>query len=156
MPAIGVVDRIDGDSVCDMADKLGIVLEPIGTSMLPITRNTPAEIAACPIRQVFIKATGRWHILIFLALEDGPLRFSQVKRTIGEVTQRVLTENLRKLERDGYLTRTVRSGPPLAVFYELTPLGISFVAALKPAILWSRDNFTEIKAARSEFDEKLQ
>lgn len=123
--------------------------------MLPITRTTPEEVAACPIRQILVKATGKWHVLIFLALEDGALRFNRIKSTIGEITQRVLTENLRKLERDGYLTRTVHAGSPVAVFYELTPLGVSFLGVLKPAVFWARDHFDEIKKARSDFDKRL-
>ena len=80
--------------------------------MLPITVLTPDESGLCPIRNVLSQVTGKWVTLILLALEDGPLRFAEVKRAIGDVTQRVLTENLRKMERDGYLTRTVDAGPP--------------------------------------------
>ncbi len=120
--------------------------------MLPITVADKVEAARCPIRTVLSKATGKWQILILLALEDGPLRFGQVKRTLGDITQRVLTENLRSLERDGYLTRTVEPGPPIAVFYELTPIGHSFVEVLRPVALWSSGNLEQVKAARARFD----
>lgn len=122
--------------------------------MLPITRTTDAEINACPIRQVLVKSTGKWQLLILLSLEDGELRFGKVKKTIGDVTQRVLTENLRRLERDGYINRKVSAGPPLAVFYSLTPLGRSFVEILKPAIYWSKEHFSQVKKARKKYDLK--
>lgn len=91
--------------------------------MLQVTAHTKEQAEHCPIRQVLSKVTGKWQILIVLALEDGALRFGELKRAIGDITQRVLTENLRSLERDGYLTRTVDSGPPVAVHYELTTRG---------------------------------
>ena len=91
--------------------------------MLPIGVETKAEASNCPIRSVLSNVTGKWRMIIVLALEDGPMRFGEIKRCIGDVTQRVLTENLRGLQRDGYLTRTVDPGPPVAVSYELTPLG---------------------------------
>ena len=91
--------------------------------MLPVTALSKDQAEDCPIRQVLSQVTGKWQMLIVLVLEDGALRFGALRRTIGDVTQRVLTENLRKLERDGYITRSVDPGPPVAVSYALTPLG---------------------------------
>ena len=102
----------------------------------------------CPIRQVLGKVTGKGQVLILLAFEDEALRFGQVKRAIGDVTQRVLTENLRRLERDGYLTRTVDGSPPVAVSYALTSMGHSFIETLKPLVFWARDNFPNVKDSR--------
>ncbi|MEO0441640.1 MAG: helix-turn-helix domain-containing protein [Pseudomonadota bacterium] len=119
--------------------------------MLPITVPEKIEAASCPIRNVLDQVTGKWHILILLALEDEALRFSEVKRAIGDVTQRVLTENLRGLERDGYLTRTVHAGPPLAVSYELTDRGDELVAILKPVVFWALDNLDDIKKSRATY-----
>ena len=83
-------------------------------------------------------------------LTDGPLRFNHIKRAIGDVTQRVLTENLRKLARDGYVTRTVHEEPPLAVTYELTALGQSLVEQLKPFVDWAREVYPQVKEARAQ------
>lgn len=102
----------------------------------------------CPIRTILSKVTGKWQIVLILALEDGPLRFGALKRTIGDITQGVLTENLRGLERDGYLTRTVHPGPPVAVSYALTPIGQSLVDVLKPLVFWATDNMDTVKASR--------
>lgn len=120
--------------------------------MLQITVTNDDEKALCPIRNVLAKINGKWQPLIVLSLEDGSLRFSGVKRAIGDVTQRVLTENLRSLERDGYLNRTVRPGPPVEVYYELTPLGFSLLEVLKPLVIWAGKSFPEVMAARKEFD----
>lgn len=75
-----------------------------------------------------------------------------MKRCIGDVTQRVLTENLRNLQRDGYLTRTVSPGPPVAVSYELTPLGQSLVETLRPLVFWSHDHMDAVRTARMAYD----
>ena len=102
--------------------------------MLPITCNSKEESDICPISSVLSSVMGKWRMIIVLALEDGELRFAEVKRAVGDVTQRVLTENLRGLERDGYLTRTVMAGPPLAVSYKLTDRGQVLVQHFKQAV----------------------
>jgi len=116
--------------------------------MLQVTALSPGDAEACPIRMVLSRVTGKWQMLILLCLEDGPLRFGAMKRTIGDITQRVLTENLRGLERDGHLTRTVHAGPPLAVSYALTDQGRSLVEVLKPLALWAADHFNSVMTAR--------
>ena len=120
--------------------------------MLPIGVHTEAEALLCPIRTVLSKVTGKWQIIVVLALEDGPLRFGALKRTIGDVTQGVLTENLRSLQRDGYITRSVDPGPPIAVSYALTPVGESLVGLLKPLVLWANENMNSIKGSRHDYE----
>ncbi len=120
--------------------------------MLQVTALTVEEGKLCPIRNVLSNVFGKWQSLILLSLEDGPLRFSAVKRTVGDITQRVLTENLRALERDGYLTRTVDPGPPVAVSYELTGPGKDLVEVLKPIVSWASENFDQVVAARKSYD----
>lgn len=120
--------------------------------MLPVTVQNDQERQLCPIRNVLAKVTGKWQMLILLALEDEPKRFGVLKRTIGDVTQRVLTENLRSLERDGYLTRTVDGGPPLSVTYELTSLGRALLTHLKPLAEWAAQSFDQVREARSSYD----
>ena len=122
--------------------------------MLKVTAMTKAEIEACPIRNVLANINGKWQPLILLSLEEGPLRFSAIKRAIGDITQRVQTQNLRSMERDGYLTRTVDAGPPVAVTYELTPLGESLISVLKPMVFWAAESYAPIQKARESFDRK--
>ena len=120
--------------------------------MLPIGVASEAEASSCSIRSVLSNVTGKWRMIIILALEDEPKRFGQIKRCIGDITQRVLTENLRGLQRDGYLTRTVDPGPPVAVSYELTPLGGSLLEMLKPLVYWSHEHMDRVKTARMEYE----
>ncbi|MEO1703608.1 MAG: helix-turn-helix domain-containing protein [Pseudomonadota bacterium] len=124
--------------------------------MLPIGVHTEAEALLCPIRTVLSKVTGKWQIIVVLALEDGPLRFGALKRTIGDITQGVLTENLRSLQKDGYITRTVEPGPPIAVYYALTPVGEGLVNLLRPLVLWANDNMEGVKDSRQEYEEASQ
>ncbi len=124
--------------------------------MLPIGVESKAEASNCPIRSVLSNVTGKWRMIIILSLEDEPKRFGEIKRCIGDVTQRVLTENLRGLQRDGYLTRTVDPGPPVAVSYELTPLGRSLLEHLKPLVFWSSTRQEQVKAARLEYEKAHQ
>ena len=123
---------------------------------MPLRVESKAEASDCPIRSVLANVTGKWRMIIVLALDGGPLRFGEIKRAIGDVTQRVLTENLRGLQRDGYLTRTVDPGPPVAVSYELTPLGEGLVKTLKPLVYWSNQQMDQVKAARAEYERTMQ
>lgn len=120
--------------------------------MLPITALTPAEGELCPVRRVLSGVTGKWQSLILLSLEDEPQRFSAIKRLIGDITQRVLSENLRDLERDGYVTRTVSHGPPVEVHYALTELGREVLGLLKPIIYWAAGKLPVIEENRRLFD----
>lgn len=120
--------------------------------MLPIGVANKAEASNCCIRSVLSNVTGKWRMIILLALEDEPKRFGDLKRCIGDVTQSVLTENLRGLQRDGYLTRSVNPGPPVAVSYELTSMGNSLVELLKPLVFWSHEQMEQVKTLRMEYD----
>jgi DNA-binding HxlR family transcriptional regulator len=120
--------------------------------MLPITVTTEEESGLCPVRTILGTVTGKWSSLILLSLEDGPRRFSAIKRVIGDITQRVLTENLRALERDGYLTREVISGPPVEVHYALTPMGSDLVARFIPLVTWAAEHYDAVQASRKRFD----
>ena len=120
--------------------------------MLPIGVANKAEASNCCIRSVLSNVTGKWRMIVILALEDEPKRFGDLKRCIGDVTQSVLTENLRGLQRDGYLTRTVDPGPPVAVSYELTPRGRSMLELLKLLVFWSHDQMDPVRQTRMEYD----
>ena len=91
--------------------------------MLKVTVDSYEQAKDCPFRTVLDKMGDKWSFLIFAVLEDGPKRFNEIKRSIGDISQRVLTKSLRDLERDGYLSRTVYPESPPRVEYELTDLG---------------------------------
>ncbi|MEL7545864.1 MAG: helix-turn-helix domain-containing protein [Pseudomonadota bacterium] len=120
--------------------------------MLPITVTNDEECAQCPIRTLIVPLTGKWRPLILFSLEDGSQRFSEIRRLIGDITQRVLTENLRQLERDGYLTRQVIERRTIEVHYEITPRGLAAVSHLKPLVDWAAGNLKEVKESREEYD----
>ena len=120
--------------------------------MLPVGVANKAEASNCCIRSILSNVTGKWRMIVILALEDEPKRFGDLKRCIGDVTQSVLTENLRGLQRDGYLTRSVDPGPPVAVSYELTDQGRALLGLLKPLVYWSHDQMDEIKSHRMTYD----
>jgi DNA-binding HxlR family transcriptional regulator len=77
----------------------------------------------CPSRQVLSHVTSRWGVLVMIALLDGTLRFSALRRRIGGVSERMLTQTLRELEGDGMIRRTAHQVVPPHVDYDLTPLG---------------------------------
>jgi DNA-binding HxlR family transcriptional regulator len=122
--------------------------------MLQITATTDEDQELCPIRNVLANVTGKWQLLIVFSLEDEPKRFSAIKRIVGDITQRVLTENLRSLERDGYVRRTVHPGPPVEVSYALTDLGQSLLHVLKQLAEWAAASYPAVRSARIEYDER--
>lgn len=109
--------------------------------------------AACPTRQVLDRVADKWTMLVILALEQhGTLRFSGLRRQVEGVTQKMLTQTLRGLERDGMLTRTVIATVPVTVNYTLTDLGRRLSTAVGVIREWAYDNIEQIESARTQFD----
>jgi DNA-binding HxlR family transcriptional regulator len=91
-------------------------------------------------------------VLILRELADAKsLRFTVLKRAIGDISQRVLAQTLRRLEQDGYVTRTVFPTIPPRVDYALTPLGRSLWQSVTPLIAWAHANQKKVKAARAVY-----
>lgn len=97
----------------------------------------------------------KWSVLIVMILALQPRRFNELKRLINGISQRMLTLNLRSLERDGLLTRTVFPTIPPRVEYALTDLGRSLCVPVTALGQWANDNLREIEKARHAYDEKL-
>jgi DNA-binding HxlR family transcriptional regulator len=109
--------------------------------------------AACPTRQVLRRIADKWSMLVVSALADeGTLRFSQLSREIEGVTQKMLTQTLRALERDGLVEREVFATVPVTVQYTLTPLGHSLADAVAVIRTWAYGHMDDIEAARERFD----
>jgi DNA-binding HxlR family transcriptional regulator len=106
----------------------------------------------CRPREVLDIVGDKWSLLVVRNLKDGPRRFTELKRSIDGISQRMLTVTLRSLERDGILTRTVRNVMPPNVSYELTPMGLSLREATAPLLEWSLAHLALIDAARAEYD----
>jgi DNA-binding HxlR family transcriptional regulator len=94
----------------------------------------------------------KWTLLVVYTLGDGTMRFSELRRRAAPVSQKMLTQTLRGLERHGMVDRTVRPTAPPQVEYALTPLGKSFLATASVICGWTRDNIIEINEARERFD----
>lgn len=106
----------------------------------------------CPVRHVLKGIADKWTILILAALKADRQRFSQIRRLVPDVSQRMLAQTLRKLERDGYVTREVTPSIPPRVDYELTELGRSLVSQLAPLAKWADEHRTRVGRARAAYD----
>ncbi|MFS7192135.1 winged helix-turn-helix transcriptional regulator [Serratia proteamaculans] len=104
------------------------------------------------ISQVLARVGEKWSILIIMLLANGPHRFSEIKRAINGISQRMLTLCLKGLERDGLIKRTVIAVMPPHVEYELTPLGHSLTEPVIGLGMWAGKHIADIDAAREAFD----
>ncbi|MFJ7628219.1 winged helix-turn-helix transcriptional regulator [Streptomyces sp. NPDC097595] len=107
---------------------------------------------ACPLTEVLDRVAGKWSIGILVAAAHGPVRFTELERTITGISRRMLTLNLRKLERDGLLIRTVYPTVPPKVEYSLTPMARELHATLTGLVGWAERHRADITAARAAFD----
>ena len=106
----------------------------------------------CPIRNVIAQIGDRWSILVLFALVDEADRFNSIKRRVEGISQKMLTQTLRDLERDGYVSRTVYPEVPVRVEYALTDLGRELIKPLYGLISWADENHEVIKQAREHYD----
>ncbi|GAA1615053.1 winged helix-turn-helix transcriptional regulator [Leucobacter chromiireducens] len=106
----------------------------------------------CPTRQLLDRIGDRWTVLIIGALGDGPLRFGELSRRVDGVSQKMLTQTLRALERDGLVTRTLYPQVPPRVEYELTQAGRTLQGPLGALDDWARTHMVGVLAAREAYD----
>lgn len=98
----------------------------------------------------------KWSVLILAALCSGPLRFNAIKRRLEGVTHKALTQALRRLERNGIVSRRVLLGPPLGVEYAVTPLGVTLKKPFEALYVWTTAHESEVIRAQQRFDAKAQ
>lgn len=108
----------------------------------------------CEVRQILDRIADKWSLLVIALLDDGSMRFTELKRTIDGVSQRMLTATLRHLERDGLVKRTVYPVVPPRVDYELTELGRTLHHTVQSLVDWTELHQGDIAAARARFDHK--
>ncbi|WP_298954667.1 helix-turn-helix domain-containing protein [uncultured Methylobacterium sp.] len=108
--------------------------------------------ADCPTRRLLDRIADKWSTLILLTLHDAPMRFNGLKRRIEGVSQKMLSQTLRSLERDGLVSRKVVATVPVSVTYAITPLGASLVASLRAMIDWAETRMPEVAAAQAAYD----
>lgn len=123
-----------------------------------------AFLAVCPSRQLLERISNKWVVLILCALggdatapnsaPNSPraLRYSELSRLLAGVSQKMLTQTLRSLERDGLVTRDVIATVPVTVAYELTPLGLSLYEMTRGIRSWAQDHMDEVLAHRDQYD----
>jgi DNA-binding HxlR family transcriptional regulator len=121
-----------------------------GTSLIPGNLHLPEECRA--VSEVLSRVGDKWTVLVVTMLGDGPKRFNELRRSLGSISQRMLTLTLRGLERDGLVSRTVFPTVPARVDYELTKLGHSLLTPVSGLGTWARKNQAAIQDARRRFD----
>ncbi len=127
-----------------------------------------AFLAACPSRQLLDRISDKWVALILAALgsdgsrpgadcigEPRSMRYSELSRQLAGVSQKMLTQTLRSLERDGLVTRTVTPTVPVTVTYELTTLGLSLHSVMRGMKEWAETHMNEVLAKREEYDTRV-
>jgi len=126
-----------------------------------MTMTTEARLSDCVVhpdncraREVLDRVADKWSLYVVATLGGGELRFTELKRRIDGISQRMLTVTLRGLERDGMITRTVYSAMPPNIAYRLTPVGTTLWAATAPLLVWAMEHLPGIDASRAAYDEK--
>lgn len=102
----------------------------------------------CPSREILKHVTSRWGVLILVALMEGTHRFSELRRKVGEVSEKMLAQTLQQLEQDGFVNRVSHPVVPPHVEYSLTPLGIGVGQQVESLTDWIETNLPKIMAAR--------
>lgn len=115
------------------------------------------ENGVCPLRELLSRLGDKWSVLLILTLARMPeerARFSELKRSMPDISQRMLTATLRNLERDGLISREMFAEVPPRVEYQLTDLGLSILNPMREIVTWIEGNWSTIKSSRAVFDEK--
>ena len=111
-----------------------------------------AYAAECPTRQILDRVGDKWAVLILLLLRDEPMRFNALRRAIEGISQKMLAQVLRSLERDGLVRRRVIATVPVTVEYSILPLGATLATAVDPLRDWAERYLKEVLAAQRRYD----
>jgi len=116
--------------------------------------NSPWDVfnGHCPTRQVLDRIADKWSVLIVRRLSNGTMRFAELRRAIDGISQKVLTNALRGLERDGIVTRRIYASVPPRVEYSLTDLGCSLCQLVAGICDWAEANIEQVQQARTVYD----
>jgi DNA-binding HxlR family transcriptional regulator len=106
----------------------------------------------CEVRQILDRVADKWSLLVVSLLKRDTMRFTELKRAIEGISQRMLTVTLRNLERDGLVRRTVYPEVPPRVDYQLTPMGCTLLGTIEALVRWTEEHQAEIVRARAQFD----
>jgi DNA-binding HxlR family transcriptional regulator len=114
--------------------------------------GAPIFACSCPTRPVLDQIADKWSMLILYALEGEPQRFNALKRRLEGVTQKALTQTLRRLERNGLVARRVLDTSPVAVEYGITDLGRTLLPPFRALYAWTKAHLADVAAAQMAFD----
>ncbi|PKR88831.1 transcriptional regulator [Pleomorphomonas diazotrophica] len=109
----------------------------------------------CPTRMVLDRLADKWALLVLDRLQGGPVRFNQLRRDIRGLSQKVLSQTLKRLERDGLIERSVRPTVPVSVDYALTPLGRTLTETVAAFAHWAERNMAAVLSAQAAYDAAL-
>lgn len=122
-------------------------------TMLPLPSDAEVYQGDCPTRAILDRIADKWTTLVIgILAQSERRRFNELKRLIGGISQKMLTQTLRDLERDGLVARTMYAEIPPRVEYALTPLGRTLCAPLAALTQWAHDHIDEVKRAQARFD----
>ena len=130
------------------------------STLLGLGGKRPSEVdelpdayaSACPTRQALDRIADKWTVLILGLLEGGPMRFNQLRREIEGISQKMLSQTLKSLERDGLVSRKVFATVPVTVEYSITPLGATLGETLVPLRVWAETHIAQMLEARAAYD----
>lgn len=122
------------------------------TARAPAPAKLRDEFGHCPIRNVLDRIGDKWSLLIVHTLAEKPYRFGELRRTISDISQRMLTQTLRDLQRDGLIERRVFPTVPPSVEYRLTAMGKSLLKPMQELVDWAGKFQDRIDSARGQFD----
>lgn len=115
-------------------------------------QKAPCKTNECPHRLLLDQIADKWSVLILSALCEQPLRFNTIKRQLNGITQKALTQSLRRLQRNGIVDRKVITSSPIAVEYHITPLGRTLKEPFSALYNWTISYLPEVEKARQKFD----
>ncbi|WP_315831497.1 helix-turn-helix domain-containing protein [Bradyrhizobium prioriisuperbiae] len=108
--------------------------------------------AECPTRVILDRVGDKWAVLLLLLLMEGPRRFNELRRAVGGISQKMLSQTLKSLERDGLVRRRAIATVPVTVEYSITPLGLTLAQAVDPLRQWAENNLKDVQAAQRRYD----
>ena len=115
-------------------------------------KSANAYAADCPTRQILDRVGDKWAVLILLLLRDEPLRFNALRRAIEGISQKMLSQVLKSLERDGLVRRRATPTVPVTVEYSITPLGATLSATVDSLRIWAETHIGQVLASQQQYD----
>jgi DNA-binding HxlR family transcriptional regulator len=120
--------------------------------MPSMLQNWNAYAHACPTRMVLDRIADKWAVLVLGLLGDGPVRFNQLRRQIEGISQKMLSQTLKSLERDGLVSRRATPTVPVTVEYSITPLGKTLSATVDNLRIWAETHMEQVLLSQQQYD----